>query len=415
MYGQIFSLIILMLVINFSFEMTEGFWDLSSLDILVASIGGYLLCLGIIALQSRIFRPRGYAQIERMSLVTNLELLTYFFFTFLMVGVQIEFPWMRWSLTLLSAGSIILYLFGMALFRYTAGPNPELRLRKAAGHVRFLIPFLIPYFTLTLILDLDYWVFGVQDDLIFTIVALSLLILSLLFLPFFLQKFWQCTPLPDDEFHEKLKQICQKAHFKHGGMKVWTIMGNTMTAAIVGLIPRFRYVMFTPKLLTMLAPEHIEAILAHEIGHSKNYHLILYPFIILGMMVSVGLFFDVFGASMDYHPVLVFIPYVLIMWLYFRFVFGYFSRLFERQADLYGFQLGIPLHSMIGALDHIAIAAGNIHHHPSWHHFGIQQRIDYLRQVTESPQLIPRHNKKVKLSLVVYFIILSLGILKLFW
>jgi len=409
MYQQVFSLMLVMLVLNFSVELSEGLWPLSFPLAMGVMTGGYALCLGLIYLQNR----KLHLRLSQMSLLVHLELIIYFIVCFLVIGVQTHFsPWLH-SLTILSLMSMVLYFFALGFFRYTFERAPQNRWPKAKGQVLFLVPFLLPYFALTGFLDL----FGELDDIAMTVFTALILVLSLLFLPFFLQKFWQCTPLPDDELHRKLEEICKRAHFKHGGMKIWTVMGSAMTAAIVGLLPRFRYVMFTPNLLKMLAPEHIEAILAHEIGHSKHHHLAFYPFIILGMMVSVGLFFEIAGSFIDYavEPIFVFIPYALIVWLYFRYIFGYFSRLFERQADLYGFRLQMPPEQIMGALDHIAIAAGNIHHHPSWHHFGIGQRIDYIKSVSEDRSLIAKHDRKVKLSLIIYFILLILGIITLFW
>lgn len=404
-----------MLLINFSFEEAAGYWNLNSLETLGALIGGYALCLILIFLQGLLLKTKRPARIEKITSLSSLELLLYFFFVLLVLGAPAKLPWLKWSLTLLSASAIALYLIGLALARFSAEADKTLRTLKAKAQVQFIIPFLIPYFVLTLLLDLGDHLLSPHSEWAAMLAALLLLIFSLFFLPYFLQKFWQCTPLPSSDLHSSLEKICKRARFKHGGMMVWTVMGNSLTAAIIGLIPRFRYVMFTPKLLQMLAQEHIEAVLAHEIGHSKHHHLLLYPLIILGMMVSVALFFNIFSASIDWSPIAIFLVYVLIMGLYFRFVFGYFSRLFERQADVYGFQLGLSLNSMIGALDHIAIAAGNIHHHPSWHHFGIQKRIDYLNQVAENPKLIDRHNRKVHISLGIYFALLALGIFLLIW
>ena len=85
------------------------------------------------------------------------------------------------------------------------------------------------------------------------------------------------------------------------------------------------------------------------------------------------------------YPLSILIPYGLVMGLYFRYVFGYFSRLFERQADLFVYPLDIPPQYMIEALDEVGIATGNTHHLANWHHYGIQQRIDFLKKTIENP------------------------------
>ena len=61
-------------------------------------------------------------------------------------------------------------------------------------------------------------------------------------------------------------------------------------AAIVGVVPRLRYVMFTKRIQKELSGDSIEAVLAHEIGHNYHRHLLVYPFILFGMILSSGLF-----------------------------------------------------------------------------------------------------------------------------
>ncbi len=415
MYTQIFLLILLILTVNLAPELSSGFWNFKTFEAAALSAILYAGVLFVIFLQNLWWKPKG------KTLAASLELIAYFIFIYLILGVQTHFPRLMASDTLLSAVTLFFYLLGLGFSQYTVDFKRKDRWICAKSQVNFLIPFIIPYFTLTITLDLFYVFFGIKEGWVPALTAFLLLMASLLFLPYFIQKFWNCTPLADSQLHLRLESLCKKASFTHGGMNTWSVLPHAITAGIIGVIPRFRYVMFTPKLLEMLAPEQIEAILVHEIGHSKHKHLLLYPLVILGMGVSVALFFVLFDHLLDFSfsptfaPVLVFVPYALIMWLYFRYIFGFFSRLFERQADLFVFKLKIPPENIISALDHIAIASGNIHHHPSWHHFGIQQRIDYLKKVMETPALIEKHHRKVRIFLTVYFAFLSLGIFFLIW
>lgn len=413
MFQQVFSLILVLLVVSFATEVTTPLVALSPALAILILLGGYAAALALIVLQCRLLRLR----LDRMGLLVNAELVIFFAYVFLIVASQLYFPLFLRSTTFFSLLVLLLYFFALALFRHAYEPIKEAKKEKAWGQVFFLVPFLLPYFTLTTLVDLGLFLFGTVSDAAVTFLIAAILIISLLFLPYVLQIFWQCTPLPSAALKRRLQTLCDSACFRYKEMQVWTVMGSTLTAAIVGILPQFRYIMFTPNLLRMLNPEHIEAVLAHEIGHSKRHHLIYYPFIIMGMIVAVGL---AYKAAAPWIPIALplfylFVPYVLIIWLYYRFIFGYFSRLFERQADLYGFELGLPAEAMIGALDHIAIAAGNIHHIPSWHHFGISQRIQFLEKAAADPSLIARHHRKVKISLTLYFCLLILGIFTLIW
>jgi Zn-dependent protease with chaperone function len=111
----------------------------------------------------------------------------------------------------------------------------------------------------------------------------------------------------------------------------------------------------------------------------------------------------------------VFILYGCFLAIYFRLVFGFFSRLFERQADLHIFNYSLSPSYMIQALDHIGVVTGNTHDHPSWHHYSIQERMDFLQSAIQNPRLITQHHRKVKKWVIIYFILLILSCLSLFF
>lgn len=251
-------------------------------------------------------------------------------------------------------------------------------------------------------------------------------------MPFLVVRLWECKPLKDSVLLPKLEAICSLLHFKHGGIKIWTVMNHVLTAGIIGIVPRFRYIMFTQKILHDFSPEELEAILVHEIGHSRHKHLLIYPFILAGMLVvssllsflygeEIGNFFDRLDTAYPSdlwsfgYILTLFTSYALIFGIYLRLVFGFYSRLFERQADLNIYQYHPQPTQMIRALDHIAIATGHTHTQPSWHHFSIQDRINFLKRTQDNPALVLQHHLKVKVWIVIYFLLLALGLLLIFY
>jgi tetratricopeptide (TPR) repeat protein len=101
------------------------------------------------------------------------------------------------------------------------------------------------------------------------------------------------------------------------------------------------------------------------------------------------------------------IPMVFLMVIYFRYVFGYFMRNSERQADLYALELvGHPF-TLASSLEKIAIASGHIHDVPSWHHFSIRQRIQFLLDSYRHPELRRRHHRKLYSMAVVFFVMVA--------
>lgn len=259
---------------------------------------------------------------------------------------------------------------------------------------RFILPFSLPYLIaapFTLFLN-ETW----------SLILIGLTTVSLFaFFPYFVQKIWRSKPLPEGELKEELSVLCEKAHFKHGGLLEWKILSNMMTAGVMGVVPHFRYVLFTPSLLRSLNPNAIKAVLAHEMGHHHYRHLLIFPFLLLGLLMTASL-----AASYIENPYASNLLFIGVALLFFRYVGGYFSRLFERQADLYALELGIPADDVIEALDDIGNYTGKSHNTPSWHHFSIQERIDFLRDVQRDPKIVSKHHFRTYLSLLVFAIYL---------
>ncbi|MFW2365156.1 MAG: tetratricopeptide repeat protein, partial [Desulforhopalus sp.] len=104
------------------------------------------------------------------------------------------------------------------------------------------------------------------------------------------------------------------------------------------------------------------------------------------------------------------IPLLLFMLFYFRFIFGYFIRNFERQADLFSLASIGNGDALVSAFEKIAAMSGNIRDQRNWHHFGIGERIDCLVEAEQQPRRIEDHNRKVRYSLFAYIVVIALAI-----
>jgi tetratricopeptide (TPR) repeat protein len=79
-------------------------------------------------------------------------------------------------------------------------------------------------------------------------------------------------------------------------------------------------------------------------------------------------------------------------------------RNFERQADIHVFELFQSAHPLIKTFSKIVAASGQSADKPNWHHFSIQQRIDYLTLCEKTGSWILKHHRKVKKSIIAYLI-----------
>jgi len=242
-------------------------------------------------------------------------------------------------------------------------------------------------------------------------------------MPGLIRTWWSCKPFLQSEKAAALEGFLQEKRFRYQELLRWPIFeGRIMTAGIMGMVPRFRYILITEALMDILSIEELKAVVAHEMGHARYRHFFFYLVFFIGFaVISTGLwdFFAVLlstqpfltriiatGASADasFLHLLLALPILVSMVVYFRYVMGFFMRHFERQADLYSALIMGSPGQTISSLEKIAILSGKIRDLPSWHHFSIGRRVDYLWKSLRDPGLIRSHNRFVSLSFGLYLV-----------
>ena len=341
------------------------------------------------------------------------------------------------------AGLGLFLLFFMVMWRAARRSYQEVFGREytpagfLVSNIRANLPIVLPWIVLSLLSDMVAFLPwpALQDvlrsewgDLVFFGLFLFFV---LLFFPPLVRLLWGCKTLEDGEVRRGLVDFCKKQHFS-AEIYMWPLFeGRALTAGVMGIVPGLRYILVTPALIESLNLEELEAVVAHEIGHVKKMHLLLYLFLIGGFSVFAGYlsepilsyflsrnFFYTILTSGNISPETLLTifgggPVLVLMILYFRYLFGYFLRNFERQADLQVFPLIGNSRALIAAFEKIATISGDIRDQPSWHHFGIGERVDYLEKCERDPSLIHRHDRKVRLSLIGYLIVCVLGVMLL--
>jgi Zn-dependent protease with chaperone function len=224
-----------------------------------------------------------------------------------------------------------------------------------------------------------------------------------------------------------LDTFCASHNFS-ADFYLWPLFeGRALTAGVMGIIPGLRYILITPALIETMSRVELEAVMAHEIGHVKKFHLLLYVFLLGGFSLLAGMLAEplvylllsqellnklVVDSGIAADTVLTVVgavPLLLFLLVYFRFIFGYFIRNFERQADLFSLAAIGNGKAMISAFEKIAILSGNIRNERNWHHFGIGERIDCLERAGRDPGVITRHDRKVRWSLFAYVAVVLLA------
>ena len=303
------------------------------------------------------------------------------------------------------------------------------------GNISFSIPVLIPWLLLSGIADIiNAMPFELPKRFLSTTEGQVAYFLVFLFAiaivgPAMIQKLWRCKPLETGYYRRRIENLCQKAGMEYSNILYWPIFGGRMiTAGVMGLIKKFRYILVTSALLQFLEPEEIDAVIAHEIGHIKKKHLLFYLIFFVGyMLVSFATFDMLIYFIFFAEPIYSFLNsigleqatvtssifsliIILIFLIYFRYIFGYFMRNFERQADTYVYALFDSAQPLISTLEKIAVTSGQPRDKPNWHHFSIKKRVDYLKKCEADRTWVTRHDSKIKKSIAVYMMgILIMG------
>jgi len=376
-----------------------------------------LSILAIVFLAVDIFLLEGRYYLSRLPLVAELPVLAH------LAGIIVFFAYL--CLLWLEARPSYQKIFA----------RPLSARAFVAANLKINLAILLPWLIISLIFDLIQLApFPPLKDFLASPWGEPLLVLLSLFgliffLPLAIVRLWGCTPLPPGPTRQRLEDFCLGQRLRFADILLWPLFeGRMLTAGVIGLSRRFRYLLVTPALLEATTQEEIEAVTAHELGHVKRYHLQLYLFLLLGfgllsqvggapllmLLLSSDFFYQLITWSRQSPDTILTLASTFILFAlmlgYFRFIFGFFMRNFERQADLYALAAMGDASPLIRVFEKIALLSGNIRDLPSWHHFGLGQRIDFLRRCEENPAWIPRHHRRVYLALGLYALLLLAGI-----
>lgn len=179
-----------------------------------------------------------------------------------------------------------------------------------------------------LAMETELWVLG-GLELLGTI---GVFVLS----PAVLKALWSTSALGAGETRDMLMAAAIKHRVRIREPLVWHTHGSMMNGAVLGLMPPFRYLLFTDLLLERLQPRQVEAVAAHEFGHIRHRHILWLAISGIGVVLFVDVLGMVVANALDLSPSLWL--EALLMGLPITagaMVFGWMSRRFEWQADAF--------------------------------------------------------------------------------
>lgn len=346
------------------------------------------------------------------------------------------------SETLRNVLGVLPFFLFLALLGFHAWPYYRVFFQSSlsrAGYIfsqfRFNLPVILPWTIATFCIDLAFLLPNYIQDLLaahewsqLILYAFFFLFLGIFF-PLFIQLIWGCRPVEDPDLLHLLAEICETAGVRVRRAIMWPVMeAQIITAGVMGIVGRFRYILLTPSIIEILSREELKSVLAHELGHTKKGHLHFFLFFFMGYVIISFLYPDAFflllylsgtiGAFSDFFisgdkrviAFLFFAPMAVILVLYFRYLFGFFSRNFERQADLFALNMMGRSGPLVSALEKVALVNGIDMAAPNWHHYSIRERVDFLMECENRGERGPRHNRKVFYSKFLFASVLALAL-----
>jgi len=316
------------------------------------------------------------------------------------------FQWPHPALLLALAPFVVLTLLTIdAEARASAaghGPRPGLRSFQARMFLTGLGPICAYVLVAALLGASELLRIGVEEVALWSLAFTGALLLTFVVaLPRFLRATWDTSPLTDGPQRELLDRVASLANFRCRELLVWNTGGLMANAAIVGLFPAGRRVFFTDALLRQLGPRQLAAVYAHEIGHAKRYHVLLF-------LLWALAFFAVLDAGLtwvepqDGTLALALAVAGLSLWLL---AFGWLSRRVELEADLFCLEL---LRDGIGITSALQSVAPSAHNRNSWRHFSTSRRIAFLNRAALEPEVGRRLTRRLRgaaaLGLVLFLV-----------
>ena len=199
-------------------------------------------------------------------------------------------------------------------------------------------------------------------------------------LPFLLKNTWEMEPVPDGPQRDLLLSVAEMAHFGEPKLFVWKTGHTTANAAIVGVTKKSRVVLFSDSLLAQMGPSELAAVFAHEMGHAFRRHVPIFVVFVLGFVMLGDLLAQHYFSD---QPVWAGVTILGVMVAWF-FSFGFLSRRFELEADLFSLDLLGEVRSLMSALEKVG---GTFRDIASWRHFSTAERVNFLERAQDDPNV----------------------------
>jgi STE24 endopeptidase len=259
-------------------------------------------------------------------------------------------------------------------------------------------------------------------DLLVGTAALGVAVIS----PELLRHVWLTERLHAGPLRDRLLVLARRLKLRCRDILVWRSGGMIVNAAVMGVIGPLRYVLITDAMIEQMDDTKIEAVFGHEAGHAKRHHILYFLLFaaISGCAVTIfSIRTQTLARTDETVYQLLSAGLGLLLAAKWGLLFGWISRRFERQADVFGVRTlalsGLPcvqpcaLHSpaargaggdplcataahvFADALHEVAVRNGIRPDSPSWRHSSIASRSRFVQWLAQDPRRTARFEARL--------------------
>ncbi len=194
--------------------------------------------------------------------------------------------------------------------------------------------------------DVGRWLAGVEGrSLAHSAIQFAGVLALMAMLPLAIRWLWDTIPIRSGPLAEDLLGLCDRNRVPVRELLLWRTHGTMINGAVIGVFGRARHILLTDALIDDLPIEQVRAVLAHELGHVRNKHIVWLGLCLISTMLvftvalSLVIWFAIQSAGIeisigDEPSAIEFAGGGLAIVGAFV-VFGWVSRRFEWQADAF--------------------------------------------------------------------------------
>jgi len=276
----------------------------------------------------------------------------------------------------------------------------------------------------------------------------------LIVFPILLRLLLSWKPMPNNARRKRFEATLKRMKIRYANILVMPTQGLMANAFVIGIVPWARYFVFTDAILEAMDDREIDAVLGHEMGHVRYWHMPMYLVILSFSSVAVSGCLAMLAVMLKPHGPEWLLPWLnttmlslallVFMGMYLFVVFGWLSRACERQSDLFGaaavscinphcevhtstttlseavlcptglksMALALERVGLLNGMDSVGQTKGLRKRLWSWmrawQHGPLNARIGYLYRVIQKPDLAVKHHRKVMRMVLCLIVVLAL-------